>query len=97
MKRFCILILVPVLLAACSMPEPVRDIGTLPTGRPGVISRSNDIAGVFSTVSALETLARQHPIRPAFEAAVMEKIRTGEIAANELSVTYEDDTLRSFK
>ncbi len=79
------------------MPDRVVDVRTLSTGRPSVISRSNDVVSIFSTVSTMETLARQHPRRSAFEAAVMQKVVTGEFAVNELTVTYEDDTIRSFK
>lgn len=99
MKHAPLILLVPFLLASCStrMPDPVVDATSLSTGRPAVISRSNDMDGIFSSVATVESLARQHPGRSDFEAAVMRRVAEGELAVNELSVTYEDDTTRSFK
>lgn len=99
MKLTSLILLVPIFLASCSthMPDPVIDFASLSTGRPTVMSRSNDMAGIFASVSTVESLARQHSGRAAFEAAVMQRVVTGELAVNELSVTYEDNTIRSFK
>lgn len=97
MKLSPLILFFPVFLASCSMPDKVVDARTLTTGRPNVISRSNDVEGFFSTVATVEKLARKHPGRSAFEAALSQKVVTGELAVNELSVTYEDDTTRCFK
>jgi len=84
------------LLGACSAPRVDPNVG-VPTGILHVIARYGDGGESLQLAARVRGIAAQYPRRPAFETAVMQQIRTGDLRASKLEVAYVDGTARVFK
>lgn len=84
------------LLAACS-PVRVDPNAGLPTGVLTVKADAGNPVKTSGVIATMDALALQYPRRPAFETAVMQRIRTGELEVDSLAITYADGTSRVFK
>lgn len=84
------------LLGACSAPkvDPNADV---PTGLQYVIARYGDGGESLQLAARVQGMAVQFPRRPAFETAVSQQIRLGELKVSKLEVTYTDGTAKVFK
>lgn len=84
------------LLDACSAPKVDPDLG-VPTGIQYVIAKYGDGGENLKLAARVRGMAVQYPRRPAFEAAVMQQIRTGDLRASKLEVTYVEGSAKVFK
>lgn len=86
----------PLFLSACSAPKVDPNVG-VPTGIQYVIARYGDGGESLQLAARVRGMAVQYPRRPAFETAVMQQIRTGDLRASKLEVTYVDGSAKVFK
>ncbi|MGV3660210.1 MAG: hypothetical protein ACO1TE_08490 [Prosthecobacter sp.] len=84
------------LLGACAAPKVDPNVG-MPTGIQYVIARYGDGGESHQVAARVQGMAVQYPRRPAFETAVMQQIRMGDLKVSKLEVTYVDGTARVFK
>lgn len=84
------------LLGACSVPRVDPNVG-VPTGIQHVIARYGDAGESLQLAARVRGIAAQYPRRPAFETAVRQQIRMGDLRASKLEVAYVDGTARVFK
>ncbi len=92
-----VLLATALFLGACSSPPRLDPDTGLPTGIPTVTGKRGNEADSQALVATVQSMAVQFPGRTAYETAVMQKIRTGELDASALAVTYEDGTSKVFK
>lgn len=84
------------LLGACAAPKIDPNAG-VPTGLQYVIARYGDGGESHQLAARVQGMAVQYPRRPAFENAVSQQIRLGDLKASKLEVTYTDGTAKVFK
>lgn len=92
----CALLIATLLPMACS-PVRVDPNAGLPTGVLTVNANAGSPVKTSAVIAAMDALALQYPHRPAFETAVMQRIRMGELEVHSLAITYADGTSRVFR
>lgn len=83
-------------LVSCAAPKVDPNAG-VPTGVQYVIARYGDGGESQQLAARVRGMAAQYPHRPAFETAVTQQIRLGDLKASKLEVTYVDGTAKVFK
>lgn len=84
-------------LGACSSSKWVDPTVGLPTGAPQVVGQADDPSETQIMTDKVMALTAQYPHRPAFETAVMQQIRLGNLKASKLMVVYADGAAKVFK
>lgn len=89
-------VLAGLLCAACSPVRVDPNAGPL-TGVLTVKADAGSAAKSDLVIAEMNALALRYPHRPAFETAVMQRIRMGDMEVDSLAITYADGSSRVFK